>query len=143
MNRREFLQAAGACSLSFLMPGIKAWALSNGQEEPGGGKVIVVFLRGAVDGLNVVVPYGDSGYYLSRPTIAVSRPGQDGGALDLDGHFGLHPSLEPLMRYWSGGTLAFVHASGSPDPTRSHFDAQDFMETGTPGVKITFLALSV
>src|SRR5271170_11014 len=137
MKRREFLQAAGLCAFSFLFPGIEGWALSNGNHEPGGNKLVVVFLRGAVDGLNVVVPHGDSKYYSARPSIAIPRPGQDLGALNLDGYFGVHPSLEPLMQYWKNGTLAFVHAAGSPDPTRSHFDAQDFMESGTPGVKVT------
>lgn len=137
MKRREFLQTAGLCTMSFLFPGIEGWALSNSDHEPGGGKLIVVFLRGAVDGLNVVVPYGDPSYYSARPAIAIPRPGQEMGALNLDGHFGLHPSLEPLIKYWQDGTLAFVHATGSPDPTRSHFDAQDFMESGTPGVKVT------
>jgi uncharacterized protein (DUF1501 family) len=97
----------------------------------------VVFLRGAVDGLNVVVPYSDSSYYVSRPTIAVPRPNESGGALRLDSHFGLHPTLTSILPLWEKGTLAFVHASGSPDPSRSHFDAQDYMETATPGLAKT------
>ncbi len=98
---------------------------------------IVVFLRGAVDGLNVVVPHGEPAYYDARPTIAIGRMGASDGVIDLDGHFGLHPALAPMEAQWRDGTLAFVHACGSPDPTRSHFDAQDFMESGTPGVKST------
>ena len=99
--------------------------------------LIVVFLRGAVDGLNVVVPHGEPAYYDARPTIAIGRTGAGDGVIDLDGYFGLHPALGPLEANWRDGTLAFVHACGSPDPTRSHFDAQDFMESGTPGVKST------
>jgi uncharacterized protein (DUF1501 family) len=104
------------------------------------GKVlIVVFQRGAADGLNIVVPHGDKSYYKLRPSIAIPRPkrGQSGTALDLDGRFGLHPSLAPFKKLYDDGLLAVVNATGSPDSTRSHFDAQDFMESGTPGVKST------
>jgi uncharacterized protein (DUF1501 family) len=96
-----------------------------------------VFLRGAADGLNLVVPYGDKEYYAARPTLAVAQPkaGDANAALDLDGFFGLHPSLAPLSDLYRARALAIVHAVGSPDPTHSHFDAQDFMERGTPGEK--------
>jgi uncharacterized protein (DUF1501 family) len=94
-------------------------------------------LRGAVDGLNVVAPVGDAEYARLRPTIALAPPGAEAGALDLDGYFGLHPALAPLIPLWQARRLAFVHASGSPDATRSHFDAQDYMESATPGVKAT------
>jgi uncharacterized protein (DUF1501 family) len=107
---------------------------ANGDGNP---RLVVMFLRGAVDGLNVVVPHGDPEYYQARPTIAVARPGAANGAIDLTGYFGLHPAMQSLHPYWLHGQLAFVHASGSPDPSRSHFDAQDFMETGTPGRKLT------
>ena len=100
-------------------------------------KLVVVMLRGAVDGLSVVAPYGEREYAASRPQIALRPPGADDGLLKLDSLFGLHPSLAPLKRHWDGGQLAFVHASGSPDPTRSHFDAQDYFESGTPGRKST------
>jgi uncharacterized protein (DUF1501 family) len=90
-------------------------------------------MRGAVDGLNVVVPYSESNYYRARPSIALAPPGSDGGVLDLDGRFGLHPALASLMPLWNSKRLGFVQASGSPDATRSHFDAQDYMESGTPG----------
>jgi len=100
-------------------------------------KLVVVMLRGAVDGLSVVAPHGEREYAASRPQIALPPPGADDGLIKLDALFGLHPSLGPLKRHWDGGQLAFVHASGSPDPTRSHFDAQDFMESGTPGRKST------
>jgi len=100
-------------------------------------KLVVVMLRGAVDGLSVVAPYGEREYAASRPQIAIPAPGAEDGLIKLDSLFGLHPSLAPLKRHWDGGQLAFVHASGSPDPTRSHFDAQDYLESGTPGRKST------
>ncbi len=101
--------------------------------------LVCIFQRGAVDGLDMVVPFGEDAYYAVRNSIAVPRParGQEGTALDLDGFFGLHPSLQPLLELYHSGEMAIVHAVGSPHPTRSHFDAQDFMETGTPGVKST------
>ena len=101
--------------------------------------VVAIFQRGAVDGLNMVVPFGDKGYYDARPSIAIARPTDRSGegAVDLDGFFGLHPRLAPLKPLWDAKQLAIVHASGSPDGTRSHFDAQDYMETATPGVKST------
>ena len=99
--------------------------------------LIVVFQRGAVDGLNMVVPFGDGEYYRARPSIAIARPGSPDGALDLDGHFGLHPRMAAFKPLWDRRELAIVHATGSPDTTRSHFDAQDYMESATPGVKST------
>ena len=136
MRRRDFLgystAAGGLALVSFASGG---WAVQN----PSAGKqrLVVVFLRGAVDGLNVVIPYTDQNYYAMRPTIAIPRPGQTKGALDLDGRFGLHPALQSLMPAWKEGSLAFVHASGSPDESRSHFQAQAYMESGTPGVRTT------
>jgi uncharacterized protein (DUF1501 family) len=101
-------------------------------------QLIAIFQRGAVDGLNMVVPFGESEYYKARPSIAIARPGSgDGSALDLDGFFGFNPRLQPLKPFWDARQLAIVHACGSPDSTRSHFDAQDYMETATPGVKST------
>jgi hypothetical protein len=99
--------------------------------------LITIFQRGAVDGLNMVVPFGEKDYYAARPSIAVPKPNAADGAVDLDGFFGLHPRLAPLKPLWDSRQLAIVHASGSPDGTRSHFDAQDYMESGTPGVKST------
>ena len=101
--------------------------------------LVAIFQRGAVDGLNMIVPHGDTHYYRLRPTIAIPRPGGDpmGSAIDLDGFFGLHPAMAPLAPLWGNGSLAVVHACGSPDNTRSHFDAQDYMESATPGVKAT------
>jgi uncharacterized protein (DUF1501 family) len=98
-----------------------------------GKKLVVLFQRGAADGLNLVVPYREQAYYEMRPTIAIP-PGQ---VLDLNGTFGLHPAMQPLLPLYKSGHLAVIHAAGSPDPSRSHFDAQDFMESGTPGVKTT------
>jgi uncharacterized protein (DUF1501 family) len=96
-------------------------------------KLVVLFQRGAADGLNVVVPYKEKNYYAMRPTIAI----QEKDVLDLDGFFGLHPSMAAFKPLYDQGHLAIVHAAGSQDTTRSHFDAQDYMESGTPGVKST------
>ncbi len=98
-----------------------------------GKKLVVIFQRGAADGLNIVVPYREPSYYALRPNIAI----QQKDVLDLDGSFGLHPALAPLLPLYRQGHLAIVHAVGSPDATRSHFDAQDYMESGTPGLKST------
>ncbi|MES2016275.1 MAG: DUF1501 domain-containing protein [Pseudomonadota bacterium] len=135
MQRRHFIESM-ALGASLVLPlGRHAWAATG--EAPTRQKLIVVMLRGAVDGLNVVAPVGDANYARLRPTIGLAAPGQDGGALDLDGYFGLHPALAPLLPLWQQKKLAFVHASGSPDATRSHFDAQDYMESATPGRKNT------
>jgi uncharacterized protein (DUF1501 family) len=109
------------------------------QSRAARGKVlVVVFQRGAADGLSMLVPHGDADYYAARGSIAIARPSTAAeGALDLDGFYGLHPALAPLKPLWDDRRLAAVHACGSPDTTRSHFDAQDYMESGTPGVKST------
>jgi len=96
-------------------------------------RLVVIFQRGAADGLNIVVPHAEHAYYAMRPSINIPR----NAVIDLDGFFGLHPSLAAFQPLWNERQLAIVHAAGSPDPTRSHFDAQDFMESGTPGVKAT------
>jgi len=96
-------------------------------------RLVVIFQRGAADGLNIVVPHGEQHYYAMRPSISIPKK----SVIDLDGFFGLHPSLAPFQPLWQQRHLAIVHAAGSPDATRSHFDAQDFMETGTPGLKAT------
>jgi uncharacterized protein (DUF1501 family) len=128
MNRRDLLGMAGGVALAPLLGPV--WA-ARADEAP--QRLVVVMLRGAVDGLNVVVPYGEQAYYDARPTIAIQKPGADNGALPLDGHFALHPALAALLPLWNDGKLAFIHAAGSPDPSRSHFDAQQFIENGTPG----------
>ena len=106
-----------------------------GAVEPGARakRLVVIFQRGAADGLNIVVPHGEPAYYSVRPSINIPLS----SVLDLDGFFGLHPSMSALQPIWNQKHLAIVHAAGSPDPTRSHFDAQDFMESGTPGLKDT------
>jgi len=131
MNRREFLKIMAATYASSLVPHCRAWAYSNGTDNVDANKLIVIILRGGIDGLNVIVPHGDKRYYDLRPTIGIQR----GSLYDLDGHFGMHPALSPLQPFWQNRTLAFIHASGSPDPTRSHFDAQDYLESGVPGMK--------
>src|SRR5437868_9352355 len=93
---------------------------STGQRK----KILVaIFQRGAADGLNIVVPHGEQRYYGLRPTIAIPRPARatEDSAIDLDGFFGLHPSLASLKPLWERQHLAIIHAAGSPDPTRSHF----------------------
>ncbi len=146
MRRRDFLGwtalgsvLGGALGSAFCIGvGKSAWAaVGDPAATAANSRLVVVFLRGAVDGLSVVVPYAEAAYYRARDRIAISPPGNDGGSIDLDGRFALHPSLVALMPYWQSGQLAFVHAAGSTDPTRSHFDAQDYMESGTPGRKST------
>jgi uncharacterized protein (DUF1501 family) len=116
-------------------------AYANTSAAPRKKILVTIFQRGAADGLNVVVPFGESRYYELRPTIRVPAPSSAAdkadSAIDLNGFFGLHPSLAPLKSIYDAKALAIVHATGSPDPTRSHFDAQDYMEAGTPGLKAT------
>ena len=144
MDRRYFLKASGISLASFglmtaapkfLHQFANAAALTDGY---GKKKILItIFQRGAVDGLNTVVPYGESEYYNLRRTIAVAKPNETDGAINLDGFFGLHPALKPFEKFWQNKQLAVIHGAGSPDNTRSHFDAQDYMESATPGVKST------
>src|SRR5215468_6321896 len=163
MNRRFFLKNSGVAlasiSAATMSPSFltRALAQSNGK---GRRKILIaIFQRGAMDGLSAVIPYGDPEYYTLRSSIAIPRPGApssaqvspqagpqagpQGGlpnqspAIDLDGFFALHPALIAFKPVFDSGQLAIVHASGSPDNTRSHFDAQDYMESATPGVKST------
>jgi uncharacterized protein (DUF1501 family) len=139
ISRRFFLRAGGLALASFgLEPLFLARAAYGAVRPhaagPAGRKALVcLFQRGAVDGLSMIVPHGDAAYYRERPRIAIPRE----QVIDLDGHFGLHPALAALKPYWDNRSLAPVHAVGSPDSTRSHFDAQDYMESGTPGIKAT------
>ena len=135
-SRRIFLRDGGLAlvSLGFAPSFLARTAAATAARQK---LLIAIFQRGAVDGLNMVVPYGERAYYKSRPTIAVPRPGGADAALDLDGFFAFHPRLAPLKPLYDRRQLAVIHACGSPDPTRSHFDAQDYMESGTPGVKNT------
>jgi uncharacterized protein (DUF1501 family) len=137
MNRRHFLKSSGLALVgTAVMPNVFVRMAAAGTTA--GKKVLVtIFQRGAVDGLNMIVPYGEQAYYAARQSIAIARPGAAGGALDLDGFFGAHPALASLLPHFRNRSAAFVHAVGSPDSTRSHFDAQDFMESGTPGTKST------
>jgi uncharacterized protein (DUF1501 family) len=139
ISRRVFLKngSFALVSLGFAPSFLARTAFAAGSTRRS-KKLIAIFQRGAVDGLSVIVPYGENEYYRARPTIAVGRPRSgDAGALDLDGFFGFNPRLAPLKPFWDRRDLAIVHACGSPDATRSHFDAQDYMESATPGVKST------
>jgi uncharacterized protein (DUF1501 family) len=131
MRRRYLLKAAG---LSLLPIGPYGWAATAAGPPK---RLIVILLRGAVDGLSVVVPYTEEAYYAERRSIAIAAPGKPDGALPLDSRFGLHPALASLLPLWAERTLAFIHAAGSPDSTRSHFDAQLYLENGTPGQGMT------
>ncbi len=140
ITRRVFLKN-GALALvattaipAFLTRAVRGIDTSGGRRK----RLVVLFQRGAADGLNIVVPHGESAYYSMRPAIAIPRPnrGQE-SCIDLDGFFGLHPAMSSFKPLFDQRQLAIVHAAGSPDNTRSHFDAQDYMESGTPGVKST------
>jgi uncharacterized protein (DUF1501 family) len=145
MNRRFFLKsgsiALASVGMSLSAPGFLQRALLANERSAGGKRktLVAIFQRGAVDGLNMIVPFGESNYYDLRPSIAIAKPGgtSQETAVDLNGFFGLHPSMSSLKPLWDSKRLAIVHASGSPDNTRSHFDAQDYMESATPGVKST------
>ncbi len=144
MDRRYFLKSSGIALASFGLMSVAPeflhqFASAQTSKNAFGKKktLITIFQRGAVDGLNMVVPYGESDYYSLRPTIAIQSPKKADGAVDLDGFFGLHPSLKPFESLWKSKQLEVIHSVGSPDNTRSHFDAQDYMEAGTPGVKST------
>ena len=147
MKRRFFLKSGGialaSIGVSLSTPSfLQRAVLGQARSLVTGGKrktLIAIFQRGAVDGLNVVVPHGERNYYEARPTIAIPQPepGNAEATINIDGFFGLHPSLAPFKPLWDSKRLAIVHAAGSPDNTRSHFDAQDYMESATPGVKST------
>jgi len=128
--RNSALAVVGTAAVPSFLTRAAFGAVENGGRTK---RLVVIFQRGAADGLNIVVPHGEKQYYAMRPSINIPRK----NVIDLDGFFGLHPSLAPLQPLWQQRHLAIVHAAGSPDATRSHFDAQDFMETGTPGVKVT------
>ncbi len=143
LSRRDFLKLSSAGLAAWqVAPHVSRAALPRlvfappGQ-APRGDVLVCVFQRGGMDGLNAVIPHGDADYYRQRPSLAIPEP-ESGAAdtgVDLDGFFGLHPALAPLKEAWDDGGLAIVHAVGSPDATKSHFDAMDYMERGTPGEK--------
>ena len=141
-SRRIFLRNSALAMVGVGAAPLWLQRAALAKDAPGRrNKVLVaIFQRGAADGLNIVIPHGEQRYYDLRPTISVPRPNAAvpaDSAIDLDGFFGLHPSLASLKPLWDRQELAIVHAAGSPDPTRSHFDAQDYMESGTPGLKAT------
>src|SRR5262245_6023077 len=141
-TRRAFMKGGGLSALGIGLGGMPRFLLRAAAAQGTAARrktLIAVFQRGAVDGLSMVVPHGDPDYYGARGAIAITRPasGQPETTVDLDGFFGLHPAMAPLKALWDARRLAIVHACGSPDITRSHFDAQDYMESGTPGVKST------
>jgi uncharacterized protein (DUF1501 family) len=135
ITRRVFMRnGAMAVVGTAAIPAFLSRAVYAADSLTGGKKrMVVIFQRGAADGLNIVVPHAESSYYSMRPTIAIPRQ----NVIDLDGFFGLHPSMAAFQPLWKDGHLAIIHAAGSPDTTRSHFDAQDYMESGTPGMKST------
>ncbi|HXY13164.1 MAG TPA: DUF1501 domain-containing protein [Terriglobales bacterium] len=135
ITRRVFLRNSALVVVgTAAIPSFLARAAYGAAEIDSRNKrLVVIFQRGAADGLNIVIPHGEPAYYSMRPSIAIPR----NQVIDLDGFFGLHPSLSAFEALWRQRHLAIVHAAGSPDPTRSHFDAQDFMESGTPGIKAT------
>jgi len=139
VNRRLFLKSGTLALLALGMPPafLRRSLLAETAGAPRKKTLICIFQRGAVDGLSMVVPFGEKAYYGKRSSIAIAQPGaaRAEGALDLDGFFGLNPALAPLLDLYRQRELAIVHAVGSPDPSRSHFDAQDYMETATPGEK--------
>jgi uncharacterized protein (DUF1501 family) len=135
LTRRGFLGALGAATLPAWFPRL-AFA-APGRAAAQRETLVCIFLRGGADGVNVVVPFGDSHYYANRPTIGIQEPGAGAGrALDLDGYFGFHPSLAPLKEVWDDGGLAVVQAAGMPVNNHSHFDSMDWMERGTPGERV-------
>jgi len=142
INRRIFLRNSALAMVGIGSAPLWLQRAALADDAPTRRKkvLVAIFQRGAADGLNIVVPHAEQRYYDLRPTISVPRPNpaaQADSAIDLDGFFGLHPSLAPLKPLWDRQQLVIVHAAGSPDPTRSHFDAQDYMESGTPGFKAT------
>ncbi len=142
VSRRTFLtrgvQSAAALMFGNSMVALPTWTprftLADPDVGPAGDTLVCIFLRGGADGMNIIVPHGDEQYYEHRPFIGIPRPDDNGAVngrlLDLDGFFGLHPALEPLHSIYQAGDMAFVHATGSPDETRSHFEAMDLMERG-------------
>ncbi|MEA2569310.1 MAG: hypothetical protein QOI24_1311 [Acidobacteriota bacterium] len=139
-TRRAFLTQAGMIAVGFGALRTSPFLLQAAEiAAPGDSILVFVLLRGGADGLSICAPYADPEYYKARPTIALPKPRAAGSdsLIDLDGYFGLHPAFRPLESLWRSGKLAIVHAAGSRDMSRSHFDAQEFLETGTPGFRGT------
>jgi uncharacterized protein (DUF1501 family) len=134
LTRRVFLRDSAIVMAGMgAAPGWLARAASAGSKKR--KTLVAIFMRGAADGLNIVAPFGDKRYRELRPTLAIAPPSpqNNGGAIDLDGSFALNGAMQPLKALWDKKQLAVVEATGSPDPSRSHFEAQDSMECGTPG----------
>ena len=135
MKRRKFFQNLALLSTGLIVPiGSRSWVSlgANSPKSNNSDRLVVIFLRGAIDGLNVVVPYTDDEYYSIRPTLALNAPGESDGVINLDNNFGLHPALKDLMPLWQEKSLAFVNCCGLPNNNRSHFAVQHLIETGTP-----------
>lgn len=133
LTRRNFMKATGiAAGVALLPTWMPRLAFAQPYDDPAGDVLISIFLRGGADSLNMIVPYAEDAYYDARPQLAIARPDAnvDGKAIDLDGFFGIHPALEPLLPLLNGGEMMAVHATGAPHETRSHFEAMDFMERG-------------
>ena len=138
MKRRKFLEHFAWAIGGMLIPvGSQSWVARGANQVNNSQRLVVIFLRGGIDGLNVVVPHQETDYYDLRPSIAIPYPGEPEGVIDLDGFFGLHPALSDLVPFWRQKELAFIYNCGSPDQTRSHFEAQDYIESGTPGIRST------
>jgi uncharacterized protein (DUF1501 family) len=136
ISRRRFLVGCSGAIAALSGAWVSHLAFADPAAAASDSDILVsIFLRGGIDGLNLVVPHGDPNYAANRPTLRVAQPGRTRGALDLDGFFGLHPAASPLLTVWNAKQLAIVHATGLTDPTRSHFDAMAMMERGTPGNK--------
>lgn len=126
LSRRDVLRSLGVGGLALGLPGL-SFAAAEGD-----ARLLVVLLRGGLDGLGAVPPHGDPGYRSARGSMALPAPGEsDQGIADLDGFYGLHPALAPLMPLWDDGELALVHATALPFKDRSHFDSQNVLENGT------------
>jgi uncharacterized protein (DUF1501 family) len=142
LSRRTFLKGCSAAIAAMAGARLTGFGFLNpalaGASVPSNELLVTVFLRGGIDGLNLVAPYNEGAYYANRPTIAVPPPGAaTNPAYDLDGQFGLHPAAGGMHELYQANKLAFVHAAGLTSDTRSHFDAMEFMERGTPGNKTT------
>ena len=138
ISRRRLLQTTGVSLASLPLASLNsasAACLGRSHEDKPLPALVTIFLRGGADAMNIVVPYGTKRYYDIRPTLAIPPPDSEGGALKLDKKFGLHPALADLMPFWEAEQLAPIVCVGSPHSTRSHFDAQDFMERAAPGLR--------
>ena len=139
LTRRNFLKTSGVVAGLGTLVGLPTWmprlAFAQPYNNPKGDVLVSIFLRGGADALNMIVPHAEDAYYSARPQLSIPRPdaSDDERTLDLDGFFGLHPSMAPLLPIFNGGGMMAVHATGSPHDSRSHFEAMDYMERGVPG----------